>query len=130
MTGVELALAIVPLIIALIEHHGSVVRKGKALARSKSKNEQQLDFYCELHDELSLLKITLDTITARAVAAGSQSSIQQPESITQVLGSAAPHFDSILNRVLKSISDIVSDKSVDLAGKDTVSMVNDRASSH
>jgi hypothetical protein len=121
MTGVELALAIVPLVIALVEHHGTVIRKSMALVSSKARNEQQLDFYNELHDELSLLKITLDSIKARSMAAGPY--VSQANSIAQVLGCNAPHFDEILTRIMKSIDDLVSDKSMNLKPNDRVRSV-------
>lgn len=121
MTGVELALAVVPLVIVLVEHHRTVIRKTKAVTRSKTKNRQQLDFYNELYDELSLLKITLDRIETRPTKAGHKES--RAESIQRALGENAQPFQIILDRVMKSINDLVSDKSVALEGHDTVRAV-------
>lgn len=112
MTGVELALAIVPLVIALVEHHGTVIRKTSRIVMQKARNEQQLDFYNELHDELSLLNITLDNINARSMVEGPY--VSQTDSIARVLRCNAPHFDEILTRIMKSIDDLMSDKSIDL----------------
>lgn len=119
MSGAELALAIVPLVIVLVEHHQTVIRKGKALAFPRSKNEQQLDFYHELHDELCLLKTTLNRVKGRSTLAGHIE--EQEAAIKRVLGSNAPHFDKVLDRILRSINDLVSDKSVALVQEDVVS---------
>ncbi|KAH7066387.1 hypothetical protein BKA63DRAFT_571758 [Paraphoma chrysanthemicola] len=118
MSGAELALAIVPLVIAVVEHHPTVLRKSKALLSSKSKNNQQLDFFCELHDELTLLHMTLNRIKNRSLLAGYDET--EEEAIARALGNEAPHFQTILGRILRSINDLVSEKSIDLSQDDTV----------
>lgn len=119
MSGAELALAVVPLVIVLAEHHKAVLRKGKALAFPRSKNEQQLEFYHDLHDELCLLKVTLDRVRRRSALDGYNE--KQEEAIKRVLGTSAPHFTKILDRILRSINDLVSDKSIALTQGDVVS---------
>jgi hypothetical protein len=113
----ELALAIVPLVIVLVEHHQTVLRKGKALTRPKSKNEQQLDFYHELHDELCLLNLTLNRIKVRHHRGDSEE-----ESIERALGANAPHFKKILERILSYIANLVSERSLGLTAEDAVRM--------
>lgn len=120
MSGVELTLAVLPLIITAAEHHREVIRIGKNLTSNKAKNEQQLDFYYELYDELALLENTL-----RGIVRGLPSRVNNTgffplteddhEEINTVLGSSAAPFQDILKRLLKSLEALVSDKSLDLA---------------
>jgi hypothetical protein len=123
MSGAELALAIVPLVIVLVEHHRTVIRRGKAVTLSRISNDQQLDFYQELHAELSLLNVTLDRVKAVCVKTGL--SRARPEESEEVLidialGDRAPDFKQILDRVMKSINDLVREKSSVLTRDDTV----------
>ncbi|CAN9419644.1 unnamed protein product [Alternaria alternata] len=114
MSGAELALAIVPLVIVLVEHHRTVLRKGKALTLSRISNDQQLDFYQDLHGELTLLNMILEKVhikSARVRLSGAQPEISQAESIEIALGHSAKDFQTILDRVLKSINDLVREKS-------------------
>jgi len=123
MSGAELALAIVPLVIVLIEHHRTIFNKGRALTLSKVSNNQQLDFYEELQGELSLLNTTLEIVRIRSTRVGlskGQAKRSQAETIDIALGSSANDFKLILDRVLKSINDLVREKSSDLAKHDTV----------
>jgi hypothetical protein len=118
MSGAELALAIIPIVIVLIEHHPTVWRRTKALGWSKSKNDQQLDFFQELHAELSLLDIILDSV--KAASNGHDPDESQAQQIHSVLGKNASNFQQILDRVMKSISDLVREKSSALTQTDTV----------
>ncbi|CAN9376892.1 unnamed protein product [Alternaria alternata] len=114
MSGAELALAIVPLVIVLVEHHRTVLRKSKALTLSRISNDQQLDFYQDLHGELTLLNMILERVkikSARVRLSGSQPEMTQAESIEIALGNSADDFQSILDRVLRSINDLVREKS-------------------
>lgn len=119
MSGTELALAIVPLVIVLVEHHRTVWRKTKAVAFSKNKNDQQLDFYQELHAELSLLNVTLDRINAGSTRAGHEEF--RADAIRNALGDNAPHFQQILDQVMRSINNLVREKSSALTRHNTVS---------
>lgn len=126
MSGAELALAIVPLVIVLIEHHRTVLRKSKALTLSRISNDQQLDFYQDLHGELTLLNMILERVkikSARVRLSGSQPEMTQAESIEIALGHSADDFQSILDRVLRSINDLVREKSNALTQDDIVSAV-------
>jgi hypothetical protein len=126
MSGAELALAIVPLVIVLVEHHRTVLRKGKALTLSRISNDQQLDFYQDLHGELTLLNMILEKVhikSARVRLSGAQPEISQAESIEIALGHSAKDFQTILDRVLKSINDLVREKSNALTEDDIVSAV-------
>jgi len=123
MSGAELALAIVPLVIVLIEHHQTVFRRGKALTFSKISNNQQLDFYQELHDEILLLKLTLEKVHATSTNVLSSEALpdkSQAEAIEIALGKNADNFNQILDRVLKSINDLVRERSSVLTDDDTV----------
>jgi len=123
MSGAELALAIVPLVLVLIEHHQTVFRRGKALTFSKISNNQQLDFYQELHDEILLLKLTLEKVHATSTKVSSSEALpdkSQAEAIEIALGKNADNFNQILDRVLKSINDLVREKSSVLTDDDTV----------
>ncbi|KAF2115387.1 hypothetical protein BDV96DRAFT_659646 [Lophiotrema nucula] len=112
LTGLELALAVVPLIIAAAEHHRTVARKSKAVASSKANNEQLLQFYFELYDELSLLRSTLNRVEGTSThseviqAYHPSGEASRAEHIRQALGTNAQAFESILNRILKSINNI------------------------
>jgi hypothetical protein len=126
MSGAELALAIVPLVIVLVEHHRTVLRKSKALTLSRISNDQQLDFYQDLHGELTLLNMILERVkikSARVRLSGSQPEMTQAESIEIALGNSADDFQSILDRVLRSINDLVREKSNALTQDDIVSAV-------
>lgn len=126
MSGAELALAIVPLVIVLVEHHRTVFRKGKALTLSRISNDQQLDFYHELHGELSLLNMILERVklkAARVRLSRVKLEMSQTESIEIALGNSADDFQLILNRVLKSINDLVREKSNALTQGDTASVI-------
>jgi hypothetical protein len=126
MSGAELALAIVPLVIVLVEHHRTVFRKGKALTLSRISNDQQLDFYHELHGELSLLNMILERVKlkdARVRLSRVKLEMSQTESIEIALGNSADDFQLILNRVLKSINDLVREKSNALTQGDTASVI-------
>jgi hypothetical protein len=124
MSGAELALAIVPLVIVLIEHHRIVFTRGKALISPKNNNAQQLDFHQELHGELCLLKTTLNRVEVTATRVrlgGIQPNRPLIESIEIRLGKDADSFQLILDHVLKSINDLVREESSALTQDDTVS---------
>jgi hypothetical protein len=118
MSGAELALAIVPLVLILIEHHPTVWRKTKVGWSSKSKNDQQLDFFQELHAELSLLHVTLDRVKSVSNARDAEEPLA--EQIDSALGKNAPHFQQILDRVMRSVNDLVREKSSALRQNDIV----------
>jgi len=127
MSGLELLLGVLPLLISATEHRKKNFRHAKAVVFNNSKNEQQLHFYYELHDELALLSNTLivvlrglssrpDTSGLLALDSGEHDELQN------VLGGSAQPFEDILGRLLKSLDALVSERSLQLARSD-VSMV-------
>ncbi|KAF2656292.1 hypothetical protein K491DRAFT_757659 [Lophiostoma macrostomum CBS 122681] len=127
MTGIELALAIVPLVIAAVEHQKAIRRKGKALASSKEKNEQQLDFYHELSNELALLDLTLKGVKVYSASKSNNrpappedGDIEVPsDAILKSLDERAQPFKEILHGIMENINILVSDKSLALSASDT-----------
>jgi hypothetical protein len=116
MSGVELALAIVPLVIAAIQHRRPIVKVGRALLTSRRNNEQVnelLDFYSQLYIELSMLYNTLQRLAGDAPSEDNEA-LQQH--VHQALGTGVQLFEDILRDILQSIDDIVSDKSLGLEG--------------
>ncbi|KIX10282.1 uncharacterized protein Z518_01364 [Rhinocladiella mackenziei CBS 650.93] len=120
ITGLELILAVLPLLISTTEHHKKGLRHAKALTSTKVKNEQQVIFYYELYDELSLLENTLDGVL-RGLPSRSDAEKLSPlteneqDEVEKVLGASAKPFSDILNRLLRSLDDLVSEKSYGLA---------------
>ena len=115
-------MAIVPLVIALVEHHSSVLRKSNALTLSRISNDQQLDFYQDLHGELTLLTMILERIrldSTRVRLSGAHPQTPQADSIKIALGHSAEDFQATLERILRSINDLVREKS-DTPTKDSI----------
>jgi hypothetical protein len=116
MSGVELALAIVPLVIAVIQHRKPLVKVGRALLTSRRNDEQmneRLDFYSQLYIELSTLHNTLQRLTGDA---SSENNDALQQHVNQALGTGIHLFEIILRDILQSIDDLVSDKSLGLEG--------------
>ncbi|KAL9623532.1 MAG: hypothetical protein Q9160_002213 [Pyrenula sp. 1 TL-2023] len=134
MSGVELSLAVLPLIISAAENRKSILRTGKLLLLKKEKNGQQLDFFFQLSDELALLVNNLRRLISSlptsqevpndfALIAGSQhwaKTISHDE-LSNALGANEIAFNDILERLLKSVEAIVSDKSLELSKSDVQS---------
>ena len=127
ITGLELLLSILPLLISATEYHKKAFRTVRTVAFTRSKNEQQLHFYVELHDELALLAGTLMSVL-RGLPSRSELKTLSPlteeehDEVEKVLGSNAQPFVLILERILKSLDALVSEKSLQLTKSD-VSMV-------
>jgi hypothetical protein len=125
MSGVELALAIVPLVIVLIQHHQTIFSRGRALTSSRFSNDQQREFYQGLHVELSLLNIVLSRVhivSTEVSFDGIQTRDYLAASIQNRLGDSADNFQQVLDRILKSMNDLVRDESsTTLTQADTVS---------
>ncbi|KAJ9613479.1 hypothetical protein H2200_003421 [Cladophialophora chaetospira] len=128
ITGLELLLAIFPLLISATEHHKKGLRPVKIIASTRTKNEQQLFFFNELYGELSLLgntlKAVLGELPPRPETQETISLTQdEHEEVERTLGSStAKSFAEILERLLKSLNDLVSDKAVGLNKSDVSSM--------
>ncbi|KAH7380832.1 hypothetical protein BKA64DRAFT_221672 [Cadophora sp. MPI-SDFR-AT-0126] len=126
ITGLELALALVPLVLTATEHHKKAFRKVKTLASPKDRDEKLLDFLQDLHDEVALLGHTLrGLVTDLTTLTEKQRELllkldreQWKQNDINValktrLGSdTEAAFTSILDRLLKALDDVVSEKSL------------------
>ena len=135
MSGVELLLAILPLVIAAAEHREPFFRTGRALSSSKAKEHQLYDFCLELHDELSFLANTLGSII-RGTSSNTPDNLiplstEDHQAIGAVLGDKAHTFHSLLGRILSGLDAIVSDRSLGLVrpGNLAVSSLRDAGDS-
>lgn len=133
LTGIELALAVIPLIIAGIACYRPALDKTKTASRQKVKNEKLLDFYQNLHAEIALLDITLQCLVSNLPTIPEQQKIQLLEhdrnqwkdvavavALSERLGGAEDAFKDILDTILKTLENIISDKSLHLVGTDIV----------
>jgi hypothetical protein len=124
--GLELAFAIVPLVTTATEHHQKAYRKAKTIASSKASDEQLEDFLADLHDEIALLGHTLrclisDLTTLTEKQRDQLLNIDQEQwkqnDVSVALrvrlgGDTELAFTDILGRLLKSLDDVVSEKSL------------------
>ncbi|CAO2648884.1 Nn.00g098330.m01.CDS01 [Neocucurbitaria sp. VM-36] len=116
MSGVELALAIVPLVIAVIQHRKPLAKAGRAILTSNRSNEQRnerSDFYSQLYIELSMLHNTLQKLVGDVPPTDNEA---MQKRIHQALSTGAKVFEDILRDILQSVDDIVSDRSLGLEG--------------
>ena len=123
ITGLELLLAILPLLISATEHHKKGLRPAKIILSTKTKNEQQVLFYSEMFAELALLANILkavlgDSLKRPDLEQLSPLSQADHEKIETALGSSAQPFGVLLERLLRSLNDLVSDKSLELTRSD------------
>ncbi|KAL9093917.1 MAG: hypothetical protein Q9165_003840 [Trypethelium subeluteriae] len=126
LIGIELALAVLPLVISAAEHSKEAIQKVKALTSNKAKSERQLDFFYEISDELALLRNTLRGLVHEETLAANGTSLwpltsNELQQIDETLGDNAGPFREILRRLLKSFEDLVSDKSLSLEENDVQS---------
>ncbi|KAK0117759.1 hypothetical protein ONS95_012085 [Cadophora gregata] len=136
-TGLELALALVPLVITATEHHKKAFRKAKMIASPKTRDENLLDFLLELHDEVALLGHTLrrlisdlTTLTEKQrelLLVLDREQWKQDDinvALRTRLGNDAENaFTSILDRLLKALDDVVSEKSLQFISSEKASSV-------
>jgi hypothetical protein len=120
ITGLELTLAVLPLLISAAEHHKKGLRPIKTILSSKSKNDQQVVFYTELHDELALLETTLKGVLRKLPSRSETSelfklTVDEQAEIEDILGVTARPFNDLLKRLLKCLNDLTSEKSLDLS---------------
>ncbi|KAF2092427.1 hypothetical protein NA57DRAFT_62435 [Rhizodiscina lignyota] len=126
MSGVELMLAILPLVVSAIEYHKEGIRLGTNLSSAKAKDNAHLDFFWELHDELALLGNTLAAVLCNLpsrplgfeLSPLSPLTEEETREIDYVLGISAQPFHNILDRMLKSLEALVSDRSLNLTESD------------
>src|ERR1700743_1782599 len=124
--GLDLAFAIVPLVISATEHHQRLYRKAKLIASPKARDEELEDFLADLHDEVALLGHTLRCLVSdlttltekqreRLLDLDGDQWKQKDVSVplrTRLGGEAELAFTDILGRLLKSLDDVVSEKSL------------------
>jgi hypothetical protein len=133
--GLELAFAIVPLVVKATEYHEKAYRKLKMIASPKARDEELEDFLADLHDEVSLLGHTLrclisdlTTLTEkqreRLLNLDREQWKQDNVSValrTRLGDDAEIAFTDILSRLLKCLDDVVSEKSLRFIRSDVVS---------
>jgi hypothetical protein len=133
--GLELAFAIVPLVTIATEHHQKAYRKAKTILSSKDRDEKLEDFLADLHDEVALLGHTLrclisDLTTLTENQRDLLLNIDQEQwkqkdvSValrTRLGGDAELAFTDILGRLLKSLDDVVSERSLHFISSERVS---------
>ena len=120
---VELIISILPLVISALEHQKKASKLRRNLTSDKSKNEQQLDFFYELYDELALLENTLNWVVSGLPSRSDSTGLwpltpNDRQELDKVLGDNAEPFRSNLERLLKSLDALVSDRSLNLANPD------------
>jgi hypothetical protein len=135
ITGLELAFAIVPLVVAASEHHQKAYRKLKRIASQKARDEDLEDFLADLHDEVSLLGHTLRCMISDLTTLTEKQREQllnldreqwKQDHVSVALkarlgGDAEMAFTDILSRLLKSLDEVVSEKSLRFVSSDVVS---------
>ena len=133
--GLELAFAIVPLVVIATEYHRKAYRKLKTIASPKARDEELEDFLADLHDEVSLLGHTLrclildlTTLTEkqRERLLNLDRELWKQENVSMALrtrlgGDGELAFTDILTRLLQSLDDVVSEKSLRFIRSDVVS---------
>jgi hypothetical protein len=133
LTGIELALAIIPLVMASTEYYRKAFEKSRTASRQKVKNEKLLDFYHNLHAEIALLNLTLRYLVSDLPTISEQKKEKLlehdrnqwrdaavAEALSNRLGGAEDAFTDILNTTLNTLENVISDKSLHLTGTDIV----------
>jgi hypothetical protein len=135
ISGLELAFAIVPLVISATEHHRKAYHKIKMIASRKARDEEREDFLSELHDEIALLGNTLKRLISDLTTLTEKQRQQllnldreqwKQDDVgaalnTRLGGDAELAFTDILSRLLKSLDDVVSEKSLRFISSNVVS---------
>lgn len=133
--GLELAFALVPLVVTATEHHQRLYNRVRRIASPRARDEELVDFLAELHDEVSLLGNTLKCLICdlskltekqRELLLNLDREQWKQEEVSvalrERLGSDAESaFTDILNRLLKSLDDVVSEKTLRFIHSDVVS---------
>ena len=133
LSGIEVALAVIPLIIAGTECYRKVLEKSKTASRQKFKNEKLLDFYRNLHAEVALLNLTLRCLVSDLPTIPEQqkalllthdrnqwNDVAVAVALSERLGGAEDAFRDILDTILKTLENIISDRSLHLVETDIV----------
>lgn len=133
LAGIELALAVIPLIIAGTACYRKVFEKSNTALRQKVKNEKLLDFYQSLHAEIALLGITLRHLVSDLPTIPEQQKdlllkhdrkqwkdVAVAVALSERLGGAEDAFQDILDTILKTLENVISDRSLQLVGTNIV----------
>lgn len=133
--GLELAFAIAPLVVTATEYHRKAYHQITMIASAKARDEELEDFLADLHDEVSLLghtlrclisDLTMLTENQRDRLLDLEREEWQQDNVSVALktrlgGDAELAFTDILNRLLKSLDSVVSEKSLRFVRSDIVS---------
>ena len=111
MSGVELALAITPLVIATISPLAKASKAFFASRRNSEQTNELLDFYDQLKTQILMLQNTLRRLAGDTPYDDDEALQQRAD---QVLGKDQEAFKHMLELVLRSVNDVVSDKSLGL----------------
>ncbi|RDW91720.1 hypothetical protein BP5796_02885 [Coleophoma crateriformis] len=136
--GLELAFVIAPLVVTATEYHRKAYNKLKLIASPKANDEELEDFLADLHDEISLLLHTLrclisdlttltETQRERLLSLDREQWKKDDVSIalhTRLGGDAEIAFTDILQRLLKSLNEVVSERSFRFIRSDISSSPN------
>ena len=134
LTGIELALAVAPLLLATAATFQAMRETTRTLSRQKSKDDKLADFLASLHAELALLNLTLRSLVSDlpTISEEQKDKLLQHDraewrdpivesALKGRLGDADEAFQDILNTILKFLDDVISDKSLGLVSTDIVS---------
>lgn len=128
LTGIELALAVVPLILAGKDTYAALYRQGKTISQPSVKKEKHQDFLRELGLEMEMLRLTLETLIQDLTSLSLddrqrlldfdnfdrkfwKSEMVQDALEVRLQGAHAVFIDTF-NAILKSLNDLISDKSL------------------
>ena len=128
LTGIELALAVVPLILAGKDTYIALYRRGKTISQPSVKKEKHQDFLRELELEMEMLRLTLETLIQDLTSLslddrqrlldfdhfdrGFWKSDMVQDALEVRLQGAHAVFIDTFNAILKSLNDLISDKSL------------------
>jgi hypothetical protein len=114
-SSVKLALAVVPFLLVLVEHH-----QNQSSELPKSNDKQNLEFLQELHGEIALLDIALRTSRQKLnIIEDAGPGTQRTQ---HMHGRNAHGFGYILNQLLKSLDNILSEGPLMMSWIRTVSV--------
>ncbi|CZT10391.1 uncharacterized protein RAG0_14883 [Rhynchosporium agropyri] len=132
--GLELALALAPLVIIATEYHLKAYDQAKTILSSRARDEKLEDFLTELHDEVAILAFTLRYLISDLTTLNEPQREQLlkldrvqwkqddiSDALRMRLGSVAEiTFRDILGRLLKSLDEVVSERSLNFISSERV----------
>lgn len=131
----ELALALVPLIVGATEHYPKLHKKGKLIASQKFADEAREEFLLQLRIEIGMLRVSIEclindltalTTTQKSKLLSLDREQWEDDAVSLALiarlgEETVMTFTTILKELLKSLDGLVSEKSLRLANSDVVS---------